>query len=61
LYEDELYFVAQMFEEDWAPRDTTIDFDDGTVKNVPLKIYYGDPEPPEETSAGGTSLAVTVH
>jgi hypothetical protein len=25
LYEDYLYFVSQMFEEDWMPRDTIID------------------------------------
>jgi hypothetical protein len=31
LYEDDLYFVSQMFEEDWMPRDTIIDYDDGTI------------------------------
>jgi len=39
LYEDELYFVSQMFEDDWQPRDTVIDFDDGTIGGVPLKKY----------------------
>jgi len=42
LYEDDLYFVAQMFENDWTPRDTEIDFDDGTVGDVPLRKFYGD-------------------
>lgn len=39
LYEDELYFIAQMFEPNWQPRDTVIDFEDGTVNNVGLKKY----------------------
>jgi hypothetical protein len=42
LYEDDLYFVAQMFEKDWTPRDTEIDFDDRTVGDVPLRKFYGD-------------------
>jgi hypothetical protein len=42
LYEDDLYFVAQMFENDWTPRDTEIDIDDGTVGDVPLRKFYGD-------------------
>jgi len=40
LYEDDLYFVSQMFEEDWMPRDTVIDYDGGTVGDVPLQRYY---------------------
>jgi hypothetical protein len=39
LYEDELYFISQMFEDDWQPRESIIDFDDGTVNNVPLREY----------------------
>lgn len=42
LYEDDLYFVAQMFEKDWTPRDTEIDFDNRTVSDVPLRKFYGD-------------------
>jgi hypothetical protein len=41
LYEDELYFIAQMFEESWQPRDTTIDNTPGTVNDVGLKKYAG--------------------
>jgi len=26
-----------MFEEDWKPRDTIIDYDDGTVNGMPLE------------------------
>jgi hypothetical protein len=37
LYEDDLYFVAQMFEENWMPRDTEIDYSDETVTGEPLK------------------------
>jgi len=37
LYEDDLYFVAQMHEKNWSPRDTEIDFTEGTVGDVPLK------------------------
>jgi hypothetical protein len=37
LYEDDLYFVSQMFEEDWMPRDTVIDYSDETISGVPLK------------------------
>lgn len=40
LYEDDHYFVSQMFENDWQPRDTTIEFDDGTVSGVDLKKYH---------------------
>lgn len=40
LYEDDLYFVSQMFEEDWTPRDTVIDYDGGTVADVPLRRFY---------------------
>jgi hypothetical protein len=39
LYEDELYFISQMYEDDWQPRDSVIDFDDGTVNDVPLHEY----------------------
>ncbi|KAK0721756.1 hypothetical protein B0T26DRAFT_700214 [Lasiosphaeria miniovina] len=41
LYEHELYFIAQMFEENWQPRDTIIDRTEGTVNNVGLKRYAG--------------------
>jgi hypothetical protein len=37
LYEDDLYFVSQMFEENWTPRDTIIDYTDDTVSGEPLK------------------------
>lgn len=40
LYEDDLYFISQMFEEDWAPRETVIDFEEGTVADVPLRRFY---------------------
>jgi len=36
LYESEIYFVSQMFEEDWMPRETIIDYDDGTIDGMPL-------------------------
>jgi hypothetical protein len=39
LYEDELFFIAQMFEDDWTPQNSVIDFDDGTINNVPLRQY----------------------
>ncbi|KAK0620665.1 hypothetical protein B0T14DRAFT_431637 [Immersiella caudata] len=39
LYEHELYFVAQMFEPNWQPRDTVIDRTEGTVNNVGLKKF----------------------
>jgi hypothetical protein len=42
LYEDELYFISQMFEEDWRPRDTAIDYQEGTLYDVPLKKYGTD-------------------
>jgi hypothetical protein len=42
LYEHELYFVAQMFEDNWQPRDTEIDRSEGTVGEVGLKIYAGE-------------------
>lgn len=41
LYEDDFYFVSQMFEKDWQPQDTIIDYDGGTVGEVDLKQYYG--------------------
>lgn len=41
LYEDDLYFVSQMFDEDWSPRDTVIEYQDGTVADVPLRRFYG--------------------
>ncbi|KAH7348510.1 hypothetical protein BKA65DRAFT_500745 [Rhexocercosporidium sp. MPI-PUGE-AT-0058] len=31
LYEDDLYFVSQMHEKNWTPRDTVIDYREGTV------------------------------
>jgi hypothetical protein len=37
LYEDDLYFVSQMFEENWTPRDTIIDYSNDTVSGEPLK------------------------
>lgn len=40
LYEDDLYFISQMFEENWVPRDTVIDFTEGTVADVPLRRFY---------------------
>jgi hypothetical protein len=40
LYEDDLYFVSQIFEGDWTPRDTVIDYDGGTVADVPLRRFY---------------------
>jgi hypothetical protein len=39
MYEDEIYFVSQMFEENWQPRDSVIDYDDGTINDVPLRVY----------------------
>ncbi|KAL2271980.1 hypothetical protein VTJ83DRAFT_1351 [Remersonia thermophila] len=41
LYEHELYFVAQMFEQGWSPRDTVIE-DMGEV--VMVKKYAGEVE-----------------
>jgi hypothetical protein len=29
-----------MFDEDWAPRDTVIDYGDETITGVPLKQFY---------------------
>jgi len=43
LYENELYFVSQMFEEKWQPRDMNIDYDNETVYGGPVKVYYGVP------------------
>ncbi|KAH7412815.1 hypothetical protein BKA64DRAFT_568269 [Cadophora sp. MPI-SDFR-AT-0126] len=37
IYEDDLYFVAQMHEKNWTPRDTKIDYTEGTIADVPLK------------------------
>lgn len=31
LYEDDLYFVSQMHEKNWTPRDIVIDYREGTV------------------------------
>lgn len=42
LYEHELYFVSQMFEDNWQPRDTIIDYTEETVNDVGLKVYAGD-------------------
>jgi hypothetical protein len=36
LYEDDFYFVSQMFEDEWMPRDTVIEYGDETVAGVPL-------------------------
>ena len=40
LYEHDLYFVSQMFEDNWQPRDTRIDFDGGMIYGGPVKKYY---------------------
>jgi hypothetical protein len=37
LYEDDLYFVSQLFDKEWEARDTFIDYDDDTIFGVPLK------------------------
>jgi len=42
LCEHELYFVSQMFQDDWQPRETAVDRAEGTVNNVGLKIYAGE-------------------
>lgn len=42
LYEHELYFVSQMFEENWQPRDTVVDRTEGTVNDLGMKKYAGD-------------------
>ena len=34
LYEHALYFVSQLYEDDWTPRDTVIDFDGGTISDA---------------------------
>ncbi|KAG9233443.1 hypothetical protein BJ875DRAFT_378620 [Amylocarpus encephaloides] len=39
LYEDDLYFLSQMFEEDWMPRDSVIDYSDETITRAPLKRF----------------------
>jgi len=39
LYEDEMYFISQMYEDGWQPRDSVIDFDEGTINDVPLREY----------------------
>ncbi|PMD55147.1 uncharacterized protein K444DRAFT_538366 [Hyaloscypha bicolor E] len=36
LYEDDFYFVSQMFDDEWMPRDTVIEYGDETVAGVPL-------------------------
>jgi len=36
LYEDDFYFVSQMFEDEWMPRDTNIEYNDETISGVPL-------------------------
>ncbi|KAK3364552.1 hypothetical protein B0T25DRAFT_443157 [Lasiosphaeria hispida] len=43
LYENDLYFVSQLYEDNWEPRDATIDFDGGTVHGGPVKKYYAEP------------------
>jgi hypothetical protein len=40
MYENELYFVDQMFEENWRPRDTKIDYDSGTIYGGPVRKFY---------------------
>ncbi|KAG7290159.1 hypothetical protein NEMBOFW57_000156 [Staphylotrichum longicolle] len=42
LYEHELYFISQMFQENWQPRDTIIDRTEGTINDVGLKRYATD-------------------
>ncbi len=32
--------ISQMIEENWMPKDTTIDYNDDTVFDVPLHRYY---------------------
>ena len=39
LYEDDLYFLSQMFEEGWMPRDSIIDYSDDTITGEPLKRF----------------------
>jgi hypothetical protein len=39
LFEDELYYIAQMFEDDWNPRSTKMDVAIETVNNVPLRKF----------------------
>ena len=36
LYEDDFFFVSQMFEDEWMPRDTRIESSDETISGVPL-------------------------
>lgn len=36
LYEDDFFFVSQMFEDEWMPRDTDIEYNDETISGVPL-------------------------
>ena len=36
IYEDDFYFVSQMFEDEWMPRDTIIEYNDETISGVPL-------------------------
>ncbi|KAK5662535.1 hypothetical protein OQA88_8447 [Cercophora sp. LCS_1] len=43
LYENDLYFISQMYEENWTPRDPRIDYDGGTVHGGPVKKYYSEP------------------
>ena len=42
LYEHELYFISQMFQENWQPQDTIIDRTEGTINDVGMKMYAGD-------------------
>lgn len=44
LYENDLYFVSQMFEDNWQPREMKIDYDCGTIHGGPVKKYYTEPE-----------------
>jgi hypothetical protein len=39
LYEDDCFFIAQMFEEKWQPKSSIIDFDVGTINDQPLRKY----------------------
>ncbi|KAK0736477.1 hypothetical protein B0T21DRAFT_288897 [Apiosordaria backusii] len=41
IYEHELYFISQIFEENWQPRDTVIDRMDGTINDVGLQRFSG--------------------
>ncbi|KAH8883017.1 hypothetical protein GQ53DRAFT_664708 [Thozetella sp. PMI_491] len=42
LCEHPLYFVSQLYEENWSPRDKVIEYGDATINDVPLAKYYRD-------------------